>query len=147
MASNDLPRQYVVHDGDVLFFWSGSLEIDIWAGGDGTLNQHLFKVTSAEYPKWLYYHWVREHLRGFREIAAGKTTIMGHIQRYHLSEAATVVPNVERVEAMNRHMQPLLDRSLSLRIASRTPTAQRDTQLPKLVSGELWGRDKEAARG
>ena len=64
LTSNDLPPQYVVHDGDVLFSWSGSLELDTWTGGDGALNQHLFKVTSAEYPKWLYYHWVREHLPG-----------------------------------------------------------------------------------
>ena len=30
-ASSDLPPQYVVHDGDVLFSWSGSLELDIWS--------------------------------------------------------------------------------------------------------------------
>ena len=54
-ASRALPPQYVVRDGDVLFSWSGSLELDIWAGGEGALNQHLFKVTSAEYPKWVYY--------------------------------------------------------------------------------------------
>ena len=90
-ASNDIPPRYVAHDGDVLFSWSGSLELDIWAGGEGALNQHLFKVTSAEYPQWLYYRWVRDHLPGFREIAAGKTTTMGHIQRHHLNEALTVI--------------------------------------------------------
>ena len=100
-ASNDLPPQYVVHDGDVLFSWSGSLELDIWAGGEGALNQHLFKVTSAEYQKWLYYRWIGEHLRGFRAIAAGKTTTMGHIQRHHLSEALTVVPDAAMLKAMD----------------------------------------------
>ena len=137
LASSNLPPQYVVHDGDVLFSWSGSLELDTWTGGDGALNQHLFKVTSAEYPKWLYYHWVREHLPGFREIAAGKVTTMGHIQRHHLSEAATVIPNTVMLEAMNRYMQPLLERGLSLRVESRTLAALRDTLLPKLISGEL----------
>ena len=136
-ASSHLPPQYVVHDGDVLFSWSGSLELDIWTGGEGALNQHLFKVTSQEYPKWLYYRWVREHLPGFREIAAGKTTTMGHIQRHHLSEALTVIPNSATLKAMDRYLAPLVDRSLAFRIESRRLAAQRDALLPGLVSGEV----------
>ena len=45
LASSDIPRKYVIDDGDVLFSWSGSLEIVTWTGGRGALNQHLFKVT------------------------------------------------------------------------------------------------------
>ena len=77
---------------DVLFSWSGSLECVLWAGGLGALNQHLFKVTSPDYPKWLHYLWIHQHLADFRHIAAGKATTMGHIQRHHLSDAKVVVP-------------------------------------------------------
>ena len=137
LASSDLPPQYIVRDGDVLFSWSGSLEVDTWTGGDGALNQHLFKVTSTEYPQWLYYLCIREHLQAFREIAADKATTMGHIKRHHLSEAATVMPPVAMLRAMNRYMQPLLERSLSLRIESRALATLRDALLPSLVSGSL----------
>ena len=58
-ASADLDPDYIVQDGDLLFSWSGSLECVVWAGGPGALNQHLFKVTSTEYPKWLCYMWIR----------------------------------------------------------------------------------------
>ena len=136
-ASGEIPLQYHVKDGDVLFSWSGSLELGVWAGGEGALNQHLFKVESVDYPKWLYYHWVGNHLPEFREIAADKVTTMGHIQKRHLSDAATVVPSSAVLEAMNFYMQPLLDRSLGLRMASRTLTSQRDVLLPKLIGGEL----------
>src|SRR5579884_1300724 len=54
-ASADLDPDYVVNDGDILFSWSGSLECVVWAGGQGALNQHLFKVTSGHYPRWLCY--------------------------------------------------------------------------------------------
>ena len=145
LASSELPSQYVVHDGDVLFSWSGSLVLDIWSGGDGALNQHLFKVTSTEYPKWLYYHWIREHLPGFCEIAAGKVTTMGHIQRSHLSEAATVIPNSAMLEKVNRYMQALLERSLSLRVESQILNALRNTLLPKLLSGEIHLRESKKA--
>ena len=136
-ASGEIPQQYRVNDGDVLFSWSGSLELGVWAGGEGALNQHLFKVESVEYPKWLYYHWIGNHLPEFREIAADKVTTMGHIQKRHLSDAATVVPSYVVLEAMNCYMQPLLDRSLGLRMASRALAAQRDALLPKLIGGEL----------
>ena len=52
-ASADLEPAYVVQNGDILFSWSGSLECVLWAAGPGALNQHLFKVTSDKYPKWL----------------------------------------------------------------------------------------------
>ena len=136
-ASVDVPSKYHIHDGDVLFSWSGSLELDIWTGGEGALNQHLFKVDSDAYPKWLYYRWVREHLQVFRAIAADKTTTMGHIQRRHLSESHTVLPDSVTLEAMNRHMQPLLDKSTALRIASRTLAWQRETLLPQIMSGNM----------
>ena len=136
-ASVDVPSKYHIHDGDVLFSWSGSLELDIWTGGEGALNQHLFKVDSDAYPKWLYYRWVREHLQAFRAIAADKTTTMGHIQRRHLSESHTVLPDSVTLEAMNRHMQPLLDKSTALRIASRTLAWQRETLLPQIMSGNM----------
>ena len=132
-----IPPQYIVHDGDMLFSWSGSLELTVWAGGDGALNQHLFKVSSDSYPQWLYYHWVREHLPEFRQIAVDKTTTLGHIQRRHLSEALTVVADSALLDSMSCHMQLLLDRSLTLRLESRALAAQRDALLPKLVSGEV----------
>ena len=104
LANADLPPGYIVHDGDVLFSWSGSLELDVWTGGDGALNQHLFKVTSESLSKWFYYWWVHQHLGEFREIAADKATTMGHIQRRHLREALTVIPNQSLLECMDREM-------------------------------------------
>ncbi|MFN9962757.1 MAG: restriction endonuclease subunit S, partial [Planctomycetota bacterium] len=47
-CNSDLPPNHIVQDGDVLFSWSGSLEVELWCGGPGALNQHLFRVTSPE---------------------------------------------------------------------------------------------------
>ncbi|RLG25602.1 hypothetical protein DRN85_05445 [Methanosarcinales archaeon] len=79
-TSSTILADYIITDGDLLFSWSGSLEIRIWCGGRGALNQHLFKVTSEKYPKWFYYFWIKRYLPEFRHIAAGKATTMGHIQ-------------------------------------------------------------------
>ena len=137
LASDSVPPEYVLHDGDILFSWSGSLELDIWTGGAGALNQHLFKVSSDAYPKWLYYFWTRHHLDEFRDIAADKATTMGHIQRRHLTEALTVNPPDPTLAAIDRAIAPLLDRVITHRLESRALAAQRDALLPRLVSGEV----------
>ena len=142
-ANTDLNPDYVVEDGDVLFSWSGSLECVLWTGGRGALNQHLFKVTSGEFPKWFYYLWIHQHLADFRHIAAGKATTMGHIQRHHLSDAKVVVPAGDTLKAANETLSPLIDKVIVTRIESRTLAALRDTLLPKLISGELRVKDGE----
>ena len=109
-ASMSVPPQYIVNDGDILFSWSGSLEVVIWCGGKGALNQHLFRVTSTKYPKWFYYLWTKYHLPEFQEIAAGKATTMGHIQRHHLSAAKVLVPDDNRLQEMDKFMSPLLEK-------------------------------------
>ncbi|MBA3877824.1 MAG: restriction endonuclease subunit S [Anaerolinea sp.] len=142
-ASSDIPPAYVVEDGDVLFSWSGSLEVEIWCGGRGALNQHLFKVTSDRFPKWFYFLWTRHHLADFRAIAAGKATTMGHIQRGHLSATKAVVPPTSLLDAMTGRFQPLLEDLVAVRLQSRTLAALRDALLSKLISGELRVKDVE----
>lgn len=136
-CSAKLPSDYIVGDGDVIFSWSGSLEVKIWCGGTGALNQHLFKVSSNQFPKWFYYLWTLHHLDDFRLIAADKATTMGHIQRGHLTAAKVLVPPRPLLDAMTRVMEPLIDRVIANQIQSRTLATLRDTLLPKVLSGEL----------
>lgn len=136
-CNTTLSPNYIVHDGDVLFSWSGSLEVDLWCGGPAALNQHLFKVTSSEFPKWFYYLWTLYHLDEFRLIAADKATTMGHIQRGHLSAAKVLIPSRPLLQALTGTMTPLVDQLISSRIESRTLASLRNTLLPKLLSGEL----------
>ncbi len=136
-ASHVLNPSYVVADGDVLFSWSGSLEVDVWCGGRGALNQHLFKVTSSSYPKWFFFHWARQHLPHFRTIAAGKAVTMGHIQRKHLTEALCAVPRAPLLNRADGVIATMLQYQIENRRQSRTLAATRDALLPELLSGEL----------
>ncbi|MEB2344895.1 MAG: restriction endonuclease subunit S [Deltaproteobacteria bacterium] len=146
-ASADLDPDYIVKDGEILFSWSGSLESVLWAGGEGALNQHLFKVTSATYPRWLCYLGVHAHLDDFRHIAAGKATTMGHIQRHHLSDAKLAVPPAQLLGAMSEHLAPMIESLWRRKVDSRTLAALRDTLLPKLISGELRVNNPERVAG
>jgi len=147
ICSSDLPDDYIIQDGDVLFSWSGSLEVEIWCGGPGALNQHLFKVTSPRMQKWFYYLWTKHHLNEFRLIAADKATTMGHIQRKHISNARVIIPTKPLLQKMDCLMAPLIEQLIACRLQSRTLSALRDTLLPKLLSGELRVPDAERIVG
>ncbi|MDP9311309.1 MAG: restriction endonuclease subunit S, partial [Chloroflexota bacterium] len=142
-ASPTIPNKYIIDDGDVLFSWSGSLEVVIWCGGRGALNQHLFKVTSANYPKWFYYLWTKAHLSDFQAVAASKATTMGHIQRHHLTAAKVLVPPPDLVSSMTSILEPLLERIVANNLETRTLSTMRDVLLPTLLSGEVRVRDAE----
>ena len=136
-ATTQLHSDYIVNDGDVLFSWSGTLEVKVWCGGKGALNQHLFKVTSEMYEKWFYYHWTKFHLDRFRRIAKDKATTMGHIRRKDLSESKVFVPDQSTYERINEIMKPIFDQIITLNIQSRKLEKIRNTLLPKLMSGEI----------
>ena len=136
-ANSDVAEQYVIGDGDLLFSWSGTLEVKFWFGGKGALNQHLFKVTSSHFPSWFCFLWIRQHLPWFRAIAASKATTMGHIKRGHLQETLVVVPPDEALHEANEVIGPIHDLFGKLMIESRKLAATRDVLLPKLLSGEV----------
>lgn len=109
-----------MRDGDFLFSWSGGLLAKFWTGGEGALNQHLFKVTSDRYPMWFCGHWVYHHLEEFQAIAASKATTMGHIQRGHLRQVMAVCPPDGVLAELGRTMEPLVDRFIKNELESRT---------------------------
>ena len=136
-ANGDVAEQYVINDGDLLFSWSGTLEAELWFGGKGALNQHLFKVTSSRFPTWFCFCWIRQHLPWFRTIAASKATTMGHIKRGHLQETLVVVPPNEILDEANEVIGSIYDLFAQLMIESRKLAAMRDVLLPKLLSGKV----------
>jgi type I restriction enzyme S subunit len=137
LASRSIKREYVIQNGDVLFSWSGSLEVEIWCGGEGALNQHLFKVTSDVFPKWFYFLWTRQHLEHFRQVASSKATTMGHIQRADLTGAKVLVPGEEVLRAANSVLAPVMQRVIENSLQAYNLAALRDTLLPRLISGQV----------
>ena len=142
-ASPNIKPECIIDDGDVVFSWSGSLMVDVWCGGRAALNQHLFKVTSDEYPKWFFLHFTLHHLAEFQRIAADKAVTMGHIKREHLSQAKCSVPGMDFMEKLSPFFEPLLNKSVLSRLENRALVNLRDSLLPKLLSGQITIPDAE----
>ncbi len=137
LCSPSIKSEYIVHDGDVIFSWSGSLLVDLWCGGTCGLNQHLFKVTSNKYDKWYYYLWTKHHLEHFIGVAADKATTMGHIKRGDLLNAKVVIPSESDYKSMSSIFKPIIEKFVTNRIENRRLALIRDAILPKLMSGEI----------
>lgn len=136
-CSCNIKDECKIHNGDVIFSWSGTLLVDVWCGGDCGLNQHLFKVTSKDYPKWFYYYWTKHHLREFIHIAKDKAVTMGHIKRGHLEETMVAIPDNDSMEKAHELFEPILSKMISLRLENSRLSLLRDTLLPRLMSGEI----------
>ena len=129
--------EYIIHDGDVIFSWSGSLLVDIWCGGTCGLNQHLFKVTSQKYDKWFYYLWTKHHLYRFIFLAADKATTMGHIKREELDKAEVVIPSLNDYTKISMILSSIIDTIINNRVEIRKLSVLRDYLLPELMSGNI----------
>ena len=143
LCSPSIKSEYIIHDGDVIFSWSGSLIVDYWCGGVCGLNQHLFKVTSKNYDKWFYYAWTKHHLDRFIAVATDKATTMGHIKRDELAKAEVLIPNESDYNRIGTLLQPIYDLIIANRIENKRLAETRDILLPRLMSGELDASDIE----
>jgi len=90
-------ERYHVKHGDMLFSWSGnpdtSIDVFWWRGGDGWLNQHIFKVDPTDVNSRFFYYLLRYLRPTFAEIARNKqTTGLGHVTAKDLKSLLVGVP-------------------------------------------------------
>lgn len=137
ICSKNIADEYKVHNGDVIFSWSGTLMVKIWCGGLCGLNQHLFKVTSEIYPKWFYYFWTKHHLNKFIRIAQDKAVTMGHIKRSDLEASEILIPQMDILAKLDAIINPLFSQIIEMKCENRNLATIRDILLPRLMSGKL----------
>lgn len=142
-ATSEIKPEYIIENGDVIFAWSASLMVKVWNGEKCILNQHLFKVTSTEYPKWFYLMWCKHHLDEFISISSSHATTMGHIKRSDLDAAMVLVPSDDELTIMSEKMTPILNKQIGIAKQIKTLEKLRDNLLPKLMSGEVRVRLEE----
>ena len=136
-AKTNIPKEAIIDDGDILFSWSATLEIKIWSQGKGALNQHIFKVTSSEYPKYFFYFELLNYLKHFKMIADLRKTTMGHITQDHLKQAYICIPSQLLLEKMERIVTPIFQKMLITQKQNHQLTQLRDFLLPMLMNGQV----------
>jgi type I restriction enzyme S subunit len=131
------------YPGDLLFAWSGSLDVYRWHGDEALVNQHIFKVVCETHPEWFVHYHLQEAMPLFQGIAADKATTMGHIKREHLAHAEIALPPESVLAAAERVFHPLYERVHHAERQCLALSRLRDALLPPLMSGELRVRQAE----
>ena len=138
-VTSNIPESVKVYNGDVLFSWSASLEVMLWAYGLGGLNQHIFKVTSAnDFPKSFYYFQLLDYVDVFKKMAEARKTTMGHITQDHLQQSTIAIPdNKDVADKFEELISPIFELIVKLQEEISNLTKQRDELLPLLMNGQI----------
>ena len=138
-VTSNIPESVKVYNGDVLFSWSASLEVMLWAYGLGGLNQHIFKVTSAnDFPKSFYYFQLLDYVDVFKKMAEARKTTMGHITQDHLQQSTIAIPdNKDIAVRFEELISPIFEQVVKLHEEISNFIKQRDELLPLLMNGQI----------
>ena len=139
----NVPDKIKISDGDILFSWSASLEVMIWTGGQGALNQHIFKVTSGKYPKSFYFFELVNYLNHFKMMADLRKTTMGHITKGHLEQSRIAIPPLEKIQELDKILSPYFKLIVKNDQEIRRLEAIRDWLLPMLMNGQVTVAEAE----
>lgn len=131
-----IPKKLFINNGDLLFSWSGSLEVVLWNGGKGLLNQHLFKVVPAKgISREFLFLCLKESIVLLSCLTTGAT--MQHIKRKELNHVEVYACTTELMSIFTSHVEPILREIEQLSVASDKMCSLRDRLLSRLMSGKL----------
>ena len=136
-VNTNIPEKVIIHNGDILFSWSATLDVKIWTGGIGALNQHIFKITSKDFPKSYYYFELLNYLQHFKMQAELRKTTMGHITQDHLKQSRVIIPPINLIEKLDDIIKPILNKRIKLDEQNRELSSLRDWLLPMLMNGQV----------
>ncbi len=115
-VSSDIPEHYKISDGSMLFSWSATLETMIWTGGDGGLNQHIFKVVPHNgFPMSFVFLQVSAYIGNFVKMADARKTTMGHITTDHMKQSRILIPSQALLNAFASIGRPIFDKIIKNR--------------------------------
>lgn len=139
---NEMPVKYKIKDDDMLYSWSGSpetsLEVFKWFGGDGWLNQHIFKINTNSRQQKVFVYFLLKYLKPrLIEIAKNKqTTGLGHVTVADMQRMKVVVPSDKSMELIKEQMSNLFKMASNCLKQNAVLAVIRDRLLPELLIGK-----------
>lgn len=149
-TATDVKEKYRISNGDVLYSWSGSpetsLEVFKWFGGEGWLNQHIFKLNFLDGHNVHFTYFLLKQIKPLlvRTAQQKQTTGLGHITVADMKRIKVPFPSQDLLARFSEIIGPMYDRaSVSIK-ESYALSALRDNLLPRLLSGEVSVSETES---
>ncbi|MGZ7887834.1 restriction endonuclease subunit S [Lactobacillus crispatus] len=139
---DDIDDSHIIHNGDILFSWSASLETMIWNKGLGGLNQHIFKVIpKADFSKHYVYQQLSSYVINFVLMANARKTTMGHITKDHLEQSRITIPPKNLRDKFESMVESLYSKITVCDEENQELKSLRDFLLPMLMNGQVTIKD------
>lgn len=141
-TTGEFKKRYSIQNDDVLYSWSGSpetsLEVFKWFGGDGWLNQHIFKLNFETDEKKYFAYYLLRHMKPILIATAQQkqTTGLGHVTVADMKRLLVAYPENKLLCQFKRVVAPMYDKCSALDKESIALVNLRDKLLPKLLSGD-----------
>lgn len=127
-------EKYYINNGNLLFSWSGTVDIFIWDSGEAVLNQHIFKVLPKNgFNIGFIYFLLKNKIKIFKYLAGAKATTMGHIKKENLIKEKVIIPRNANIDIF----EDVYRKIVLSKIENKKLAAMRDLLLPKLMRGEI----------
>ena len=136
-------QKYRVRSGDIFYSWSGSPETSLdvfkWFGGDGWLNQHIFKINTESKGKTYFVYYLLKYLKPtlIRLATNKQTTGLGHITVADMKSLQVIKPEEHLFLSYAKIVAPFYEKESLLKQEIINLAMLRDTLSPKLLSGEI----------
>lgn len=142
-VSANIPEKNIIDDGDILFSWSATLEVNYWIGGRAGLNQHIFKVIPKKnFCKEFVYHQLREYVIYFVKIAESRKTTMGHITQEHLNFSRIAIPPKKILSEFEKKISPIHKKIIQSQQENNLLEKLRNFLLPMLMNGQVGFKEE-----
>ena len=142
-TNSSFDKKYKVSSGDIFYSWSGSPETSLdvfkWFGGDGWLNQHIFKINTKNKGQTYFVYYLLKYLKPtlIRLATNKQTTGLGHITVADMKSLQVIKPEEHLFLRYAKIVAPFYEKESLLKQEIINLAMLRDTLLPKLLSGEV----------
>lgn len=138
------PRATVIEPGDLVVGMDGEFRAQIWLGARSLLNQRVCSFRPKPgVPLPFVWQAIRDDLAFYEQAKTGTTVI--HLGKADIDRFTVPAPAPPELASFGLQTEPLVAKLVANAQESQTLAELRDTLLPKLISGELRGRDAESA--
>jgi len=142
-TNKEVKSKYLISDDDVLYSWSGSpetsLEVFKWFGGDGWLNQHIFKLNFESEEQKYFTYYLLKHMKPLLISTAQQkqTTGLGHVTIADMKRMKLPYPTEEILKEFKGKISPLYEKGSICEKENICLIKIRNNLLPKLLNGEI----------
>ena len=132
-TTEEAPKSYIVHNGDIVVGMDGIFHINSWSGGDAYLVQRACSFRpKIEDVKGCIFQAIQEPIKFFEQTLVGAT--VAHLGKKHIDSIEFCVSkNFELYQPFSK----FYNQRQGLLSQIRLLTEARDRLLPKLMSGEI----------